>query len=47
MKLKNFYREFGKRLRELRTQANITQEELAELVGVSTKTVSYWENGLL
>lgn len=44
MKLKNFYRKFGKRLRELRTQANITQEELAELVGVSTKTVSYWEN---
>lgn len=44
MKLKNFYREFGKRLKQLRLQANMSQEELAEQVGVATKTVSYWEN---
>ena len=44
MKLKNFYREFGKRLKQLRQQANMSQEELAEHVGVATKTVSYWEN---
>lgn len=44
MKLKSFYREFGKRLKQLRQQANMSQEELAEPVGVATKTVSYWEN---
>ena len=44
MKAKNFNREFGKRLKQLRVQANMSQEELAELVGVATKTVSYWEN---
>ena len=45
MKIKDFYKNFGKRLKELRLQANITQEDLAERVGVATKTVSYWENG--
>ena len=44
MKVKDFYKEFGKRLKQLRLQANISQEELAEKVGVATKTVSYWEN---
>lgn len=42
--VKKFYKEFGKRLKQLRLQANISQEELAEKVNVSTKTVSYWEN---
>lgn len=45
MKIKDFYKKMGKRLKELRLKANITQEELAESVGVATKTVSYWENG--
>lgn len=44
MKVKDFYREFGKRLKQLRMQANLSQEKLAEIVGVATKTVSYWEN---
>ena len=44
MKTKNFYKEFGKRLRQLRLQANLSQEKLAEHVGVATTTVSYWEN---
>jgi len=44
MKVKNFYKEFGKRLKQLRLQADLTQEELAEQIGVATKTVSYWEN---
>lgn len=42
--VKKFYKEFGKRLKELRLQANMSQDELAEKVNVSTKTVSYWEN---
>ena len=41
----NFNKQFGSRLKELRTIANISQEELAEAVGVSPQTVSYWENG--
>lgn len=45
MKVKEFYKKFGKRLKDLRLKANITQEDLAEFVGVATKTVSYWENG--
>lgn len=44
MKTKDFYKKFGKRLKELRLQANMSQEDLAEYVGVATKTVSYWEN---
>lgn len=45
MKIKEFYKKFGNRLKYLRLKANITQEDLAEHVGVSAKTVSYWENG--
>ena len=45
MRMKDFYKEFGRRLRELRLQANMTQDELAERVNVAPKTVSYWENG--
>ncbi len=44
MKGKDFYKEFGKRLKQLRLQANISQEELAEQVGAATSTVSYQEN---
>ena len=45
MKTRDFYKKIGQRLRELRLQADLTQEDLAEEVGVATKTVSYWENG--
>lgn len=34
------------RLREFRTSAGLTQAELAELVGVSRKTVNTVENGV-
>lgn len=44
MNAKDFYKNFGKRLKELRINAGLSQEQLAEKVGVSTKTVSYWEN---
>lgn len=33
------------RLKEIRTERGIPQEDLAELVGVSRQTVSRWENG--
>lgn len=33
------------RIREIRTERGISQEDLAELVNVSRQTVSKWENG--
>lgn len=35
----------GDRLTERRSEARLTQEQLAELVGVSRQTVSFWEQG--
>ena len=34
------------RLSELRKAKNITQGELAEIVGTSFQTISKWENGI-
>ena len=36
---------FGKRLRQLRREKNLTQGALAEKLGVHTNTVSKWEHG--
>jgi putative transcriptional regulator len=36
----------GNRLRELRAERELTQAQLAELVGVSRKTVNTVENGV-
>lgn len=41
---KNFKKEFGQKVRQLRKLANISQEKLAESAGLSTKTISYIEN---
>lgn len=32
-------------LKELRSEKSITQAELAELIGVSNRSISRWENG--
>lgn len=36
--------EIGQRLRQVRTEAGLTQEWVAERVGVSRQTISNWEN---
>ena len=38
--------ELGTRLREARTEAGLTQAELAERIGVSRKTINTVENGV-
>ena len=35
----------GSFLQELRRQSNVTQEQLAERMGVARRTVSRWETG--
>ncbi|WP_407408976.1 XRE family transcriptional regulator [Acinetobacter sp.] len=35
----------GTRLRQLRKEKNITQQQLAELIGVSKTSIIYWEKG--
>ena len=40
----NFKKSFGIRIRYLRKLAGLSQEQLAELTGLSTKTISYIEN---
>lgn len=37
--------EFGKRLRELRIQRNLTQKQLGAIVGVKNSIISFYENG--
>ena len=37
--------EFGERLKQYRRARNMTQQELADLLGVSNKSVSRWESG--
>lgn len=37
--------EFGHKLKELRTQKNLTQKQLAELIGVKNSIISFYEVG--
>ena len=37
--------DFGVRVKELREQLHLTQEAMAETLGVSFATVNRWENG--
>ena len=37
--------DFGVRIKELRDQLRLTQEAMAETLGVSFATVNRWENG--
>lgn len=37
--------DIGKFIQELRKEKGLTQKELAEIIGVSDKTISKWENG--
>ena len=36
---------FSERIKELRTESNLNQEELGNLIGVQKNTVSRWETG--
>lgn len=38
-------KKIGMLLKELRNEKGLTQEQFAELVSVSNRTVSRWENG--
>ncbi len=40
----NIYK-YGKKIKELRTGQNLTQQQLADKLNVSAKTVSHWETG--
>lgn len=37
---------FGKRLRELRIENKLTQEQLGEILSVSHSTIYHWEKGI-
>ena len=45
MQTKENLKRFGKRLKELRIQRNLTQSELAEMIGLSTNFIGMVERG--
>lgn len=45
MRTKDNLRIFGKRVKELRLERNLTQSELAEIIGLSTNFIGMVERG--
>jgi len=43
--MNNLKLQLGQRIKELRKAKNLTQEELAEKIGIGTPNISYFENG--
>ena len=41
----DFKKKFGKRIKDLRKLSGLSQEKLSEITGLSSKTISYIENG--
>ena len=39
-------KKIGQFLRELRTEQKLTQEQFAEIIGVTNRSISRWENGV-
>ena len=37
--------QFSERLKELRLEMNLTRQDLADMLNVSVRLISYWENG--
>lgn len=46
LRRRNLLRSFGTRLKELRAERNLTQRQLAELVGCETMLISGYERGI-
>lgn len=42
----NMTKDMGQFMQEMRKKKGLTQKELAELIGVSDKTISKWETGV-
>lgn len=44
---KNFYRQLGQRIAQFRKAQNLTQQQLAEILGISQQTMAHYEVGRL
>jgi len=44
---KKFFRDLGARIAQLRKEQNLTQQQLAELTGMSQQSIASWEVGRL
>lgn len=44
---KKFFRDLGARIAQLRKEQNLTQQSLAELMGMSQQSIASWEVGRL
>ena len=45
LSMTEFQKQFANKLKEIRIASGLSQEKLAEKLGVATKTVSYKKNG--